>query len=87
VNLPVGVFIASTALSFPGGNKMPVSTDEELQARLLKAIYELSAKKQKLEDDIRKLEAVNKSLQETAALREIEAYKNQQRLSPKLSSR
>jgi hypothetical protein len=66
---------------------MPVSTDEELQARLLKAIYELSAKKQKLEDDIRKLEAVNKSLQETAALREIEAYKNQQRLSPKLSSR
>ena len=66
---------------------MPVSTDEELQAKLLKAIYELSAKKQKLEDDIRKLEAVNKSLQETAALREIEAYKNQQRLSPKLSSR
>lgn len=74
-------------LAFQGGNKMPVSTDEELQARLLKAIYELSAKKQKLEDDIRKLEAVNKSLQETAALREIEAYKNQQRLSPKLSSR
>ena len=74
-------------LAFPGGNKMPVSTDEELQARLLKAIYELSAKKQKLEDDIRKLEAVNKSLQETAALREIEAYKNQQPLSPKLSSR
>jgi hypothetical protein len=47
---------------------MPVSTDEELQARLLKAIYELSARKQKLEDDIRKLDAVNKSLQEMAAV-------------------
>lgn len=74
-------------LAFQGGTKMPVSTDEELQARLLKAIYELSARKQKLEDDIRKLDAVNKSLQEMAAVREIETYKNECRLAPKISSR
>jgi hypothetical protein len=66
---------------------MPLSTDEELQARLLKAINELSARKQKLEDDIRKLDTVNKSLQEMAAVREIEAYKTQCRLAPKFSSR
>ena len=54
---------------------MPVTTDEELQARLLKESSELSARKQKLEDDIKKLEAMNKSLQEKAALREIEAHK------------
>ena len=62
-------------------------TDKELQARLLAEIYELSARKKKLEDDIRNLEAVNKSLQETAALREIETYKRQRPLSVKLSSR
>lgn len=62
-------------------------TDKELQARLLEEIYELSARKKKLEDDIRNLEAVNKSLQETAALREIETYKRQRPLSVKLSSR
>ena len=66
---------------------MPLSTDKELQARLLKEIYELSARKQKLEDDIRNLDAVNKSVQETAALRDIEAYKNQRPLSAKLFSR
>jgi hypothetical protein len=66
---------------------MPASTDKELQARLLKEIYELSARKQKLEDDIRNLDAVNKSVQERAALRDIEAYKSQRPLSAKLFSR
>jgi hypothetical protein len=55
---------------------MPTSTDNELQARLLKEIYELDHRKRKLEDAIRNLEAVHNSLQETAALRDIEAYKN-----------
>jgi hypothetical protein len=65
---------------------MPVSTDKELQARLLRESYELSARKQKLEDDIRNLDAVNNSLQEMAALREMEAYKGQRPLSAKTSS-
>ena len=66
---------------------MPETTDKELQARLLKEIYEMSARKQKLEYDIKNLDAVNKSLQETAAQREIEDYKSQHPLPAKLSSR
>jgi hypothetical protein len=65
---------------------MPVSTDRELQARLLKESYELYARKQKLEDDIRKLDAVNSSLQAMAALQDIEAHKNQRLVSAKLPS-
>jgi ABC-type phosphate transport system auxiliary subunit len=56
---------------------MLVSTDtidRELQARLLKETSDLYARKQKLEDDIRSLDAVNSSLQGTAALRDIEAH-------------
>jgi uncharacterized protein YlxW (UPF0749 family) len=87
LNLPVGVFIASKTFIFSKGDKMPVSTDRELQATLLKEIYELYARKQKLEDHIRKLDAVNNSLQEMAALRDIEARKSQLFLSAKLSSR
>ncbi len=66
---------------------MPMSADKELQARLLKEIYELNARRRKLEDAIRSLDAVNKSLQETAALRDIEAHKRQRPLLAKLSSR
>jgi len=65
---------------------MPMSVDKELQARLLKEIYELNARRRKLEDAIRSLDAVNKSLQETAALRDIEAHKSQRPLPAKLSS-
>jgi hypothetical protein len=65
---------------------MPLSTDRELQARLLKESYELYARKQKLEDDIRKLDAVNSSLQAMAALQDIEAHKNQRLVSAKLPS-
>ena len=63
------------------------SADRELQARLLKEISELYARKQKLEDDIRNLEAVTNSLQKTAALRDIEAHKRSTSSPAKLSSR
>jgi hypothetical protein len=66
---------------------MPVSTDQELQAGILKESHELSARKRKLEDDIRHVDAVNKSIQEAAAVRDIEAYKSQRPLPAKLSSR
>ncbi|PYJ16393.1 MAG: hypothetical protein DME96_09875 [Verrucomicrobia bacterium] len=66
---------------------MPMSADKGPQARLLKEIYELNARRRKLEDAIRSLDAVNKSLQETAALRDIEAHKSQRPLPAKLSSR
>ena len=56
---------------------MPVPTDNELEARLRKQIYEFSLRKRKLEDDLRRLETLNKSLQEAAALREIEAHRSQ----------
>ncbi len=66
---------------------MPKSADDrELQAGLLKEMYELNARKRKLEDDIRSLDAANNSLQETAALRDIEAYKSQRPQHAKLSS-
>ena len=62
---------------------MPVSTDNELEAKLRKQTYELSLRKQKLEEDLRSLEALNKSRQEAGALREIRAYQSQSLLSPK----
>ena len=65
---------------------MPMSVDKALQARLLKEMYELNARRRKLEDAIRSLDAVNKSLQETAALRDIEAHKSQRPLPAKFSS-
>src|SRR5439155_10165669 len=66
--------------------KMPKSADRELQAGLLKEIYELNARKRKLQDDIRSLDAANNSIQATAALRDIEAYKSQRPLHAKLPS-
>ena len=42
---------------------MLLSTDKDLQARLLKETSDFYAKKQKLESDIRNLDAVNNSLQ------------------------
>jgi hypothetical protein len=63
------------------------SADRELQARLLKETCELYARKQKLEDAIRSVDAVTMSLQQTAALRDIEAYKRHRPLPAKLSSR
>ena len=63
------------------------SADTELQARLLKETSELYARKQKVEDDIRNLEAVTNSLQKTAALRDIEAERRLMSLQAKLPSR
>jgi len=59
---------------------MPLSTDKDLQVRLLKETSDLYAKKQKLESDIRDLDAVNNSLQRTEALRDIAAHKGQRSL-------
>jgi len=85
-DLPFGVLIALKPFIFSKGDKMPKSADRELQAGLLKEIYELNARKRKLEDDIRSLDAANNSIQETAALRDIEAYKSQRPLHAKLPS-
>jgi hypothetical protein len=63
------------------------SADRELQARLLKETCELYARKQKLEDAIRSVDARTLSLHQTAALRDIEAYKRQRPLPAKLFSR
>ena len=63
---------------------MPKSADRELQAGLLKEIYELNVRKRKLEDDIRSLDVANNSIQETAVLRDIEVYKSQRPLHAKL---
>jgi len=66
---------------------MPMSADKGLQARLLKEIYELNARRRKLEDAIRTLDVVNNSLQEAAALRDIDAQKSQRPLPAQFSSR
>lgn len=63
---------------------MPISSDTELQARLLRETSDLYARKQKLENDIRNLDAVNNSIQDTAAIRDIEAHKSQRSLSTTL---
>ena len=74
-------------LSFQRGDRMLISNDtvdKELQAKLLKETSDLYARKQKLEDDIRKFDTVNNSIQDTEALRDIEAHKSQRPMSAKL---
>jgi hypothetical protein len=63
------------------------AVDKELQAKLLKETSELYARKQKLEDDIRKIDAVNNSIQDTEALRDIAAHKSQRLVSANLIRR
>ena len=63
------------ALAFQKGKI--VATTKEIQARLLDEVYQPAARKKKLEDDLRNFDAVDRSLQETAAMREIEAYRSQ----------
>jgi uncharacterized protein YlxW (UPF0749 family) len=63
---------------------MLLSTDRDLQARLLKETSDLYARKQKLEDKIRNLDAATNSLQRTEALRDIDAHKSQRSLSATL---
>ena len=71
-------------LSSQGRNKMPLSTDRDLQAKLLNETSDLYARKQQLEDKIRNLDLLNNSLQDTAAIRDIEAHKSQRSLSATL---
>ena len=54
---------------------MLLSTDRNVPVRLVNETSELYARKQKLEDKIRNLDVLNNSLQDTAAIRDIEAYK------------
>ena len=63
---------------------MPLSTDRDLQAKLLNETSALYARKQQLEDKIKNLDLLNNSLQDTAAIRDIEAYKSQRSLSATL---
>jgi hypothetical protein len=83
---PLGAVIASKAFIFSKGGENKMPADKELQATLLKEIYELNARRRKLEDALRSLDAMNNSLQEAAALRDIDAHKNQRPLPAKFSS-
>lgn len=65
-----------------GGSKMP-TCNSELQAsedRLTKEIEEATAKRRKLEEDLRTVDAVSQRRIDLAALRDIEAYRNRRRL-------
>ena len=55
---------------------MPTLPNKEAQARLLRHIIDMDEKKRKLEDDIRTLDSLNKSLMENEARKDIEAYRN-----------
>jgi hypothetical protein len=60
------------------GKHMPTLPNKETQTSLLRQIVEMNEKKRKLEDYIRAVDSVNKSLIETEARKDIEAYKNRQ---------
>ena len=51
-------------------------SNTETQAKLLQWILEANARKQNLEEDIRRVDAVSKVLIYNGALRDIELYKN-----------
>jgi hypothetical protein len=55
---------------------MPTVSNTETQAKLLQWILEANARKQNLEEDIRRVDAVSKVLIYNGALRDIELYKN-----------
>ena len=55
---------------------MPTLPNKEGQARLLRQIVDINEKKRKVEDDIRTLDSLNKSLMEIEARKDIEAYRN-----------
>jgi dephospho-CoA kinase len=50
--------------------------DTELQARLLREIIEVNEKKRKLEENLRTADVRSKLLIDSAARKDIEAYKN-----------
>jgi hypothetical protein len=59
---------------------MPTFADREFQARLLREIQEVNAKKRKLEEDIRTVDAVCKLLIDNAARQDIDAYRDRRHL-------
>jgi hypothetical protein len=59
---------------------MPTFADREFQARLLREIQEVNAKKRKLEEDIRTVDAVSKLLIDNAARQDIDAYRDRRHL-------
>jgi hypothetical protein len=67
------------------GDRMSKISDSEHEARLLKESKAASEKKRKLEEDIRIADARNNLLLETAAQKDIEAYKKRS-LVPKLGN-
>jgi hypothetical protein len=58
---------------------MPTLFTKEAQAAFFRQIIDVTEKKRKLEDYIRTVESLNASLMESAAQRDIEAYKNRLR--------
>jgi hypothetical protein len=67
------------------GDRMSKISDSEHEARLLKESKAASEKKRKLEEDIRIADARNNLLLESAAQKDIEAYKKRS-LVPKLGN-
>jgi hypothetical protein len=63
---------------------MSTFADRELQARLLREMQDVNARKRKLEEDIRTVDAENKLLIEKAARRDIDAYRNRRDLPTKV---
>jgi hypothetical protein len=59
---------------------MPTFADREFQARLLREVQEVNAKKRKLEEDIRTVDAVSKLLIDNAARQDIDAYRDRRHL-------
>jgi hypothetical protein len=55
---------------------MRIVSDTELQTRLLREIIDLNEKRRKIEADLRTADVKNKLLIESAARKDIEAYKN-----------
>jgi len=67
------------------GDRMSKISDSEHEARLLKESKAASENKRKLEEDIRIADARNNLLLESAAQKDIEAYKKRS-LVPKLGN-
>jgi hypothetical protein len=61
--------------------RMDKISDTELQAKLLRETIQASAKKRKLEEDIETTDARSKLLIESAARKDIEAYKKRRPVS------
>jgi hypothetical protein len=60
---------------------MPTVPNKEVQIALLRQIIDVNERRRKLEDYIRTVDSLNTSFMESAAQRDIEAYKNRSRAS------